>query len=79
MNRIIIGRSNNEVGIIKEDKIVIDINHDTNVLIKSNDFNKYVFNVNNANVNILTIKENSDDVNYEITVNGGRVVFNNIS
>lgn len=79
MNRIIIGRSNNEVGIIKGDKIVININNDTNVLIKRNDFNKYVFNINNANLNILTVKENCDTVYYEININVGRVVFNNIS
>jgi len=79
VNRILVGRSNNEIGIIKKDKIIIDIEKDTRLLIENEDFKEYVINVNNANLNVLSIMENKDSVCYEININGGSITLNNVS
>lgn len=79
MNRILVGRSNNEIGIIKKDKIIIDIETDTRLLIENECFKECVINVNNANVNVLSIMENKDNVYYEININGGSITLNNVS
>lgn len=79
MNRILIGNSNNKVGVIKQDKIIIDIKENTNILIEDILFEKYTFNIYNAKLNVLVISENKGKVNYEININGGDVSFNNVS
>lgn len=60
------------------DKVINDINSDNNYLI-TNHKKKYVFNVNNSNVNILNIKENADNETYEFNISGGKVIFNVVS
>lgn len=70
MNRILLERSNKES---------IDIVKDTNMLIKDELNYKYVFNVYNSNLNLLILKENSNDVSYEFNIYGGNVSVNNIS
>lgn len=79
MNRIVIGSSNNEIGVLKEDKLIVDIKKDTNFLIENNEVNNYVFNVDNANLNILNIREIKNNIAFEININNGNVSFNSVS
>lgn len=79
MNRILIGNSNNKIGVIKQDTIIIDIKENTNILIKDILFKKYLFNVYDAKLNVLIVNENKRDVNYEINIYKGNVSFNNLS
>lgn len=79
MNRILIGSVNDNIGIIKKDKIIVNVTNDVNVLIQNDSFNEYVFNVFNANLNVLVISEKKDDVSYDININKGTVSFNNAS
>lgn len=65
MNRIVI------------DKDINDINNDCNFLIKEHK-KKFVFNVDNSVVNILNTKENEDNEKYEININGGKLILNNV-
>ncbi len=65
MNRIVV------------DKDINNINKNSNYLIKDHR-KKYIFNVNNSVVNILSVKENQDDEKYEININGGKLILNNI-
>ena len=65
MNRIIV------------DKDINSINNDSNYLINKHRKN-YVFNVHDSNVNVLSIKENVNEESYEINVDGGKVIFNNV-
>ena len=68
MNRIVIGS-----GIIKEeiidDKVVINIEKDCNLLIEKDLYKKYEINVKNANLNLLIIKEDANDLEYKIYYN----------
>ena len=66
MNRIVIDKNSN----IKVDK-------DTNYLI-DNKVNKLKIDINNCNVNILSIKENTNDEEYEFNINKEFFIFNNI-
>lgn len=79
MNRILIGSSNNELGVLKDNKIVIDISKDTNILIENGNVYDYTFNVNNAKLNVLSIEEKDYDINYEINIRRGNVSFNSIN
>ncbi len=79
MNRILIGSNNVTIGKVKENKIVIDVTYDVNLLIENDSFKEYVFNVNNANLNILVTSLNKDKVTYEININKANVSFNNVS
>ncbi len=79
MNRILVGRSNNEIGIIKDNEVIINITKDTNVLIENGVFENCIFNVDDACLNVLVINENRDESCYEINVNKGHVSFNNVS
>ncbi len=79
MNRILIGSDNDKISVIKDNTVIININSDTNILIKDNLFNRYTFNVSNANLNVLIISDNMDDVVYDINVNKGNLFFNNIA
>ena len=78
MIRIVIGS-----GIIKEeivdDKVVINIEKDSNLLIEKDLYKKYEINVKNANLNILVIKEDANDLEYKININKGNVSFNYVS
>lgn len=65
MNRIVV------------DKDIININKDSNYIIKDHR-KRYVFNINNSMVNVLSIKENQDDEKYEININGGKLILNNV-
>ncbi len=78
MNRILIGSSNNEV-IVKKDEAFINVTKDTNFLIEDSVFKKYTFNIYNAKVNVLSILKNNNDITYEININQGDVSFNSIS
>lgn len=79
MNRIIVGSSNNEIGIVKKDEIIFNIKEDANILIENSDKYKFVFNVSNAKVNILHIRENIGNSFYEINLKKSCVSFNTIS
>ncbi len=79
MNRILIGSGNNEIQTINNDKVIIDIKKDVNVLIENDDFNKYVFNVYSSSVNVFCKSEYKDNATYEININKGYVSFNNLS
>lgn len=79
MNRIVIGSSNNEVGVLKEDKLIVDVKKDTNFLIENNEVYNYVFNVDDANLNILNIRESKNNISCEININNGNVSFNSVS
>lgn len=59
------------------DKDIININDNSNYLI-TNHKKKYVFNIDGSEVNILNIKENTNDEEYEINIYGGKVILNNI-
>lgn len=69
VNRILLDRSNKEI---------IDIKKDTNILIKNKLNDRYIFNVYDANLNILMVSYNSKKIDCEINVYGGSVSFNNI-
>lgn len=79
VNRILIGSGNDKVGIIKQNELFIDINKDTNILIKDDSLNKYTFNVHDAKLNVLSTSKNAKDVIYEINIGSGNVTFNSIS
>lgn len=79
MNRILIDRELKKIGKIKDDVAIIDINKDSNILIEKDDIKKYIFNVKNADLNVLCIKENKNSTDYEFNVSGGKVSFNNVS
>lgn len=79
MNRILVGSGNNKIGIVKGDKVVVNVTSDVNVLVEDDLFKEYTFNVYDANLNILVISENKSDVTYNINVNKGKVSFNNAS
>lgn len=70
MNRILLDNSN---------KGTIDIKKDASILIKDKFKEKYVFNIYNANVNILIISDKSKKITYELNIYKGNVSFNNIS
>ena len=57
MNRIVVGNGNN-IEKILNDKVVINVKEDTNLLINNNKYETYEINVNDANVNILFMEEN---------------------
>ena len=57
MNRIVVGSGNN-IEKILNDKVVINVKEDTNLLINNNKYETYEINVNDANVNILFMEEN---------------------
>lgn len=78
MNRIVVGSGNN-IEKILDDKVVIDIREDTNLLIDNNKYEAYEINVNDANVNILFIEENVKKTNVLINVNKGFVALNMVS
>ena len=57
MNRIVVGSGNN-IEKILNDKVVINVKEDTNLLINNNKYETYEINVNDANVNVLFMEEN---------------------
>lgn len=57
MNRIVVGNGNN-IEKILNDKVVINVKEDTNLLINNNKYETYEINVNDANVNVLFMEEN---------------------
>ena len=63
---------------ITVDKEINSINENFNYLINKHKKN-YVFNVHNSDVNILSIKESVNEESYEINIDGGKVIFNNVS
>lgn len=79
VNRILIGSGNDKIGIVKRDKKIVNVTHDVNILIQNDSFNEYVFNVFDANLNVLVISDKKSDVIYDINVNKGTVSFNNVS
>ena len=68
MNRIVVGSGNN-IEKILNDKVVINVKEDTNLLINNNKYETYEINVNDANVNILFMEENVKKTNVLINVN----------
>lgn len=79
MNRILIGSSNKKIGVLKDSKLIIDINKDTNILIENSNVKSYTFNVIDAKVNILNVEEKANDITYDININKGNVSFNSIN
>ncbi len=77
MNRIVLDRSSDEFN-VNNDEMIININHDINYLINNNDINSYVFNISNANVNVLATFHNHDDVSFIFNIDNGSLSFNNI-
>ena len=75
MNRIVVGSGNN-IEKILNDKVVINVKEDTNLLINNNKYETFEINVNDANVNILFMEENVKKTNVLINVNKGFVVLN---
>ena len=70
MNRIVVGSGNN-IEKILNDKVVINVKEDTNLLINNNKYETYEINVNDANVNILFMEENVKKTNVLINVKLG--------
>lgn len=79
MNRILIDKELKNIGKVKDDVAIINVEKESNVLIEKNNIKKYVFNIKNADLNVLCIKENSCFTEYEFNINGGKVSFNNVS
>lgn len=79
MNRIIVGSSNNKIGIVKKDEIIFNIKNDTNILIENSDKYNFIFNVSDAKVNILDVRERIGDSTYEINIKKAYVSFNTVS
>ena len=78
MNRIVVGSGNN-IEKILNDKVVINVKEDVNLLINNNKYETYEINVNDANVNVFFIEENVKKTNVLINVNKGFVVLNMVS
>lgn len=79
MNRIVIGSNSNDTNDLIKDELVMRIDKDTNVLIEDSPIKKIVFDVEDASVNILIIRNKNEAVMYDVNVNKGNVSFNNIS
>ena len=78
MNRIVVGSGSN-IEKILNDKVVINVKEDVNLLINNNKYETYEINVNDANVNVLFIEENVKKTNVLINVNKGFAVLNMLS
>lgn len=74
MNRILVDRK------YKDDNVVtLNIMEDSSFLLSDNKINKYIFNVKNANVNILCNFKDIDNVSFEFNIDNACVDFNNLS
>ena len=78
MNRIIIGNGKSKFEKVEDDKVIIDIKEDVNLYIDSK-YNNYVINVDCCKVNILLIREKSNNIDIKLNINKSFVSFNNIS
>lgn len=79
MNRILVDDNKNKLFKVRDNEIIIDIKENTNIKIEKVLFNKYIFNIYNSNLNILSVLENERNIKFEINIFNGNVVFNNIS
>ena len=74
MNRILIDKLGKE----KKEELVIELKEDINIKIDEIKYKKYIFNIYNSKINILSVLENSNDIDIEINIYKGKVSFNNV-
>ena len=77
MNRLLVDEGLEFVS-RKDYTLYVDIKEDMNLLITDSAYN-YEINVNNSFVNILTVFQNSNDLNIKINIDNSKVVYNLIS
>lgn len=80
MNRILIGSGNNKIEKLVDDEIIVNIDYDCNILINNNsNIKKYIFNIKDAKVNILNLREKDSSKVYNLNIKKGTVSFNSVS
>lgn len=78
MNRILVDSNKSNIKKIIDDKVIVNIDSNCNLLI-DNSYSNYDITINNSKVNILLIREKQKDISIKINVNKGDLSFNSIS